>query len=67
MRERHTDTLFSDDGSTVDEQVAAMLRERGLSIATAESCTGGLLAGRLTELPGASDYCAARSSPTPTT
>ncbi|MCW2997797.1 MAG: competence/damage-inducible protein [Solirubrobacterales bacterium] len=56
IRERHADTLFSDDGTTVDEQVAALLRERGLWIATAESCTGGLLAGRLTDLAGCSDY-----------
>jgi nicotinamide-nucleotide amidase len=61
---RHADTLFSRDGSTVDEQVAALLRgshpaggSRSLrTIATAESCTGGLLAARLTELAGASDY-----------
>jgi nicotinamide-nucleotide amidase len=56
VAERHADTLFSTDGSTVDEQVAALLRERGWSIATAESCTGGLLAARLTELAGSSDY-----------
>ena len=64
VRERHADTLFSDDGSSVDEQVAALLRgERqyggtgeALSIATAESCTGGLLAARLTDLAGASAY-----------
>jgi nicotinamide-nucleotide amidase len=56
IRERHADTLFSDDGTTVDQQVAALLRERGLTIATAESCSGGLLAGRLTEIPGSSDY-----------
>jgi competence/damage-inducible protein CinA-like protein len=56
VRERHADTLFSDDGTSVDEQVAAMLRERGWSIATAESCTGGLLAARITDPPGASDY-----------
>jgi nicotinamide-nucleotide amidase len=56
VRARHADTLFSDDGSTIDQQVAALLRARGLAIATAESCTGGLLAARLTELPGASDY-----------
>ena len=56
MRERHADTLFSDDGTTVDEQVAALLLERGWTIATAESCTGGLLAGRLTERPGSSAY-----------
>ena len=56
VRERHADTLFSDDGSTVDVQVAAMLRERGMSIATAESCTGGMLAARLTDLAGSSDY-----------
>ncbi len=57
---RHPDTLFSTDGSTVDEQVAALLRgdgaRAGRTIATAESCTGGLLAARLTELPGSSDY-----------
>jgi nicotinamide-nucleotide amidase len=56
VRERHADTLFSDDGTSVDQQVAGMLRERGWSIATAESCTGGLFAARITDPPGASDY-----------
>jgi nicotinamide-nucleotide amidase len=56
VRARHADTLFSEDGSTVDQQVAALLRSSGLKIATAESCSGGLLAARLTELAGASDY-----------
>jgi nicotinamide-nucleotide amidase len=56
VRSRHADTLFSDDGSSVDELVAELLRSRSLTIATAESCTGGLLAGRLTELAGSSAY-----------
>jgi nicotinamide-nucleotide amidase len=56
IRARHADTLFSLDGSTVDQQVAQMLREQELTLATAESCTGGLLAGRITELAGSSDY-----------
>jgi nicotinamide-nucleotide amidase len=60
VRSRHADTLFSQDGSTVDEQVAALLRgdqsNPRRTIAVAESCTGGLLAARLTELAGASDY-----------
>jgi nicotinamide-nucleotide amidase len=56
VRERHADTLFSEDGSTIDEQVAALLRDGGHTIATAESCTGGLLAARLTDPPGASAY-----------
>lgn len=55
---RHSETLFSRDGSSVDIQVAQLLRENGLSIAIAESCTGGQLGGRLTELPGASEYFA---------
>jgi nicotinamide-nucleotide amidase len=57
---RHADTLYSTDGSTVDEQVAALLRGDGgkpkRTIAVAESCTGGLLAARLTSPPGASEY-----------
>jgi nicotinamide-nucleotide amidase len=56
VRERHADTLFSDDGRTVDQQVADLLRAGGRTIATAESCTGGLLAARLTDLAGSSDY-----------
>ena len=56
VRERHADTLFSEDGTGVDAQVAALLRQRSLTIATAESCTGGLFAGRLTDLAGSSDY-----------
>lgn len=56
LRERHGDAVYSVDGSTVDEQVAELLA--GRRIATAESCTAGLLAARLTELPGSSDYFA---------
>jgi nicotinamide-nucleotide amidase len=56
IRERHAATLFSDDGSTIDDLVARALLDRGETIATAESCTGGLLAARLTERAGSSDY-----------
>jgi nicotinamide-nucleotide amidase len=56
VRERHPDSLFSEDGTSVDEQVAGMLRDRGWTIATAESCTGGLLAARITDPAGASEY-----------
>jgi competence/damage-inducible protein CinA-like protein len=54
IRARHGDTLFSDDGSTVDQQVAALLD--GRTVAVAESCTGGLMSARLTERPGSSAY-----------
>lgn len=57
VRERHGAQLFSEDGTTIDEQVAALLLGPPLrTVATAESCTGGLLAGRLTERPGSSAY-----------
>ena len=48
--------VFSSDGRTVDDLVADALRERGLTLAVAESCSGGLLGARLTERPGSSDY-----------
>jgi nicotinamide-nucleotide amidase len=56
LREAYADTLFSADGRTVDEIVADELTARSLTIATAESCTGGLLTGRLTNLSGSSAY-----------
>jgi nicotinamide-nucleotide amidase len=52
----HHDTLYSPDGRTIDDLVAGTLLERGLTIATAESCTAGLLAGRLTDRAGSSAY-----------
>lgn len=55
--ERHEAFVFSTDGTTIDEQVAALLRDRRV-IATGESCTAGLLAARLADPPGASDYLA---------
>ncbi|MCW2533271.1 MAG: Competence/damage-inducible molybdopterin binding CinA-like protein [Blastococcus sp.] len=48
-------TLFS-TGPTLDEIVATGFAERGLTVATAESCTGGMLAARLTERPGSSAW-----------
>jgi nicotinamide-nucleotide amidase len=53
---RHERFVFSIDGSTIDEQVAELLT--GHRIGLAESCTGGLLAARLTERPGSSAYVA---------
>ena len=55
LRERVGRWLYSDDGRTVEEIVLALCRDRGYRLATAESCTGGLLAARLTAIPGYSD------------
>jgi nicotinamide-nucleotide amidase len=56
LRERHGRQIFSEDGSRVDDQVAVLLA--GRRIATAESCTAGLLVARLTDQPGSSAYVA---------
>jgi nicotinamide-nucleotide amidase len=56
LRDRHPRHLFSLDGETIDSQVAKLLRDRRLGLA--ESCSGGLLAARITDLPGSSAYMA---------
>jgi competence/damage-inducible protein CinA-like protein len=55
LAEEYRATLFS-TGPTLDDLVAAGFAERGLTVATAESCTGGRLAGRLTERAGSSAW-----------
>jgi competence/damage-inducible protein CinA-like protein len=49
-------SIYSIDGRSLETVVGDLLRERTLTIAVAESCTGGLLASRLTDVPGSSDY-----------
>ncbi len=57
-RERVGDLIFGTDDQTLPDVVAALLLEAGgkTTVATAESCTGGLLAAMLTEVPGSSAY-----------
>jgi len=47
--------LYSRDERPIEEHVLALVRARGLTLATAESETGGIVASRLTSIPGASD------------
>jgi nicotinamide-nucleotide amidase len=56
LAERHRAQLFSEDGETIDSQVAKLLAGHRLGLA--ESCSGGLLAARITDVPGASAYMA---------
>jgi nicotinamide-nucleotide amidase len=48
--------VFSRSNETLEEVVGQSLKLRGYTLATAESCTGGLLSGRITEVPGSSEY-----------
>jgi nicotinamide-nucleotide amidase len=56
LARRHQGETFSLDGETIDAQVATLLL--GQRLALAESCSGGLLAARITDLAGASEYFA---------
>ncbi len=47
--------LISDDGSSMEKTIVRLLKQRGMKLTTAESCTGGLIASRLTDVPGASE------------
>jgi nicotinamide-nucleotide amidase len=49
-------SVYGTDDRPLEAVVGDMLRERKLTIAVAESCSGGLLASRLTDVPGSSDY-----------
>jgi nicotinamide-nucleotide amidase len=55
VMERFTKYLISDDGSSLEAKVVRLLKEKGMKMAIAESCTGGLIANRVTNVPGASD------------
>ena len=56
IRERLSDFIVAEDGATLDEEVARLFREKGISVSLAESCTGGLIAKRLTDEAGSSAY-----------
>jgi nicotinamide-nucleotide amidase len=55
LREAHPRALFAEDEQPVEELVLAAARERGWKIAAAESCTGGLVSARLTNVAGSSE------------
>jgi nicotinamide-nucleotide amidase len=48
--------VFTESGETIEQVVARLLTERGLKLALAESCTGGLVTSRLVSIPGASSF-----------
>jgi nicotinamide-nucleotide amidase len=48
--------IFSRNGDSLEAVVGQLLRARGATLAVAESCTGGLIAERVTSIPGSSDY-----------
>ena len=55
---RWATTSTATTGHAIEQVIGDLLRERGWHLAAAESCTGGLLMARLTEMPGSSDYVA---------
>jgi len=56
IRERLGPMLYGSDAETMEEVVGELLREQGKTLAVAESCTGGLIGERITDVPGSSDY-----------
>lgn len=55
IKNRLGSLVYGIDTGSMEEAVVALLKEKKLSLSTAESCTGGLIAKRITDIPGASD------------
>lgn len=56
IRKRVGEYIYGVNGETLPEVVGKLFKETGLTISTAESCTGGLIGNRLTNIPGSSNY-----------
>jgi len=56
VHERLQEYIFSEGADSLDEVVAVLFRQSGLTLAVAESCSGGMIAQRITDLPGSSGY-----------
>jgi nicotinamide-nucleotide amidase len=56
VRNRLGDYIYSSGTVSMDEMVAGLFRERGLTLSLAESCTGGLISKRITDVPGSSAF-----------
>ncbi len=55
IRDRLGDVIYSEDGRSLEEVVVDACKEKGMKLALAESCTGGLVCKRLTDVPGSSE------------
>jgi nicotinamide-nucleotide amidase len=56
IRERLGDAIYGVDGQDMEEVVGALLKQRRLKLSVAESCTGGLIGARITNVSGSSEY-----------
>lgn len=56
IKEKLGDNIFAEDTQTMEQVVGSMLSERHRTLAMAESCTGGLVSDRITDISGSSDY-----------
>lgn len=56
VRERLNDAVYGEGDDSYPAYVGRVLRDRGLTVALAESCTGGMVGSLITDVPGSSDY-----------
>lgn len=54
LRERLGDAIYGENDDPIEKAVVQLLKDKGQTVATAESCTGGLVAQRITDIPGSS-------------